>query len=289
MRAMHEGAIERRAVLVLLGAAALMPRQAEAQAAAPAARVLSLGGTVTEIVYALGAGDRLVGVDDSSLYPEAATRLPKVGYYRGFSVEGVASLAPDVVLASDQAGPPQAMAQLRRLGPRVVVLPSAPTLEALAQRIEGVAAVLDRREPAQALIAQIRGEVARMAQLPGGQRVLLVSSRTGKLEGAGRETAADAMIRLAGAVNVLSGERGYQPISGEGAAALAPDVIVTTTMSVAASGGFEAFVAQPGIAVTPAARRRRVVVMDDLLLVGFGPRLPEALRELRAGLANPKP
>ena len=289
MRARHAGAIERRAALALLGAAALVPRQGRAQAATSAARVVALGGTVTEIVYALGAGDRLVGVDDSSLYPEAATRLPKVGYYRGFSVEGVASLAPDLVLASDQAGPPQAMAQLRRLGPRVVVLPSAPTLDALAHRIEGAAAALDRREPAQALVAQIRREVKRMAQLPGGQRVLLVSSRTGKLEGAGRETAADAMIRLAGAVNVLGGERGYKPLSGEGAAALAPDVIVTTTMSVAASGGLDAFVAQPGIAVTPAARKRRVVVMDDLLLVGFGPRLPEALRQLRAGLAGAMP
>lgn len=272
----------RRAALALLCATTLLPGLARAQATAT--RVVSLGGTVTEIVYALGAGARLVGVDDSSIYPEAATRLPKVGYYRGFSIEGVASLRPDLVLASDQAGPPQALAQLRRLGVEVVMLPSAPTVDALARRIEGVAAVLGRQAQAQVLITQIRGQVEEMAQVPGGQRVLLVSSRTGQLEGAGRETAADAMIRLAGAINVLGGERGYKPISAEGAAALAPDVIVTTTMSVAASGGFEAFVAQPGIAVTPAAKAGRVIVMDDLLLVGFGPRLPEALRQLRAGL-----
>ncbi len=272
----------RRAALALLCATALLPGLARAQATAT--RVVSLGGTVTEIVYALGAGERLVGVDDSSIYPEAATRLPKVGYYRGFSIEGVASLRPDLVLASDQAGPPRALAQLRRLGQQVVVLPSAPTVDALEQRIEGVAAALDRGAQAQALIAQIRSQIAHMAQSAGGQRVLLVSSRTGKLEGAGRETAADAMIRLAGAINVLGGERGYKPISAEAAAALKPDVIVTTTMSVAASGGFEAFVAQPGIVVTPAAKSRRVVVMDDLLLVGFGPRLPDALRQLRAGL-----
>lgn len=277
--------IRRRTALALLGAVGLAPGWVRAQGAA-ATRVVSLGGTVTEIVYALGAGERLVGVDDSSLYPEAATRLPRVGYYRGFSVEGVASLRPDLVLASDHAGPPQALAQLRRLGIEVVTLPSAPTVEALEQRIEGVAAALDRQPQAQALIAQIRGQIAHMAQSADGQRVLLVSSRTGRLEGAGRETAADAMIRLAGATNVLGGERGYKPISAEGAAALKPDVIVTTTMSVAASGGLDAFVAQPGIAVTPAAKTRRVIVMDDLLLVGFGPRLPEALRQLRAGLGK---
>ena len=109
---------------------------AQAQApAAPAQRVVALGGAITEIVYALDAGHRLVGVDDSSIYPAAAKRLPKVGYYRGFSIEGVAALRPDVILASDQAGPPAAFEQLKRLGKRVVVLPSEPSVEALERRI----------------------------------------------------------------------------------------------------------------------------------------------------------
>ena len=271
--------LRRCLLLALPGAALALPARAQA------ARVVSLGGAVTEIVFALGAGGRLVGVDDSSLYPEAATRLPRVGYYRGFSVEGVASLAPDLVLASDQAGPPQALEQLRRLGPRVLLLPSAPTVAALAQRIEMAGAALGREAEAAALVAGIREQVARI-DASGGPRVLLVTSRTGRLEGAGRDTAADAVIRLAGGTNVLAGERGYRPLSVEAAVALAPEVIVTTTMSVAASGGLARFVAQPGIAVTPAAKAQRVVVMDDLLLIGFGPRLPEALRALQAGFAR---
>ena len=77
--------------------------------AAPPARVVGLGGAITEIVYALDAGQSLVGVDTSSIYPAAALKLPKVGYYRTFSVEGVASLKPELVLASDQSGPPQSL------------------------------------------------------------------------------------------------------------------------------------------------------------------------------------
>ncbi len=277
----------RQALLLLLCAAGAAAGRVRA---APAAtRVVSLGGTVTEIVYALGAGDRLVGADDSSIYPDAATRLPRVGYYRGFSVEGVASLRPDLVLASDHAGPPHALAQLRSLGFRVVMLPASPTVEALVQRIDGAGAALGREAQAQALSCDIRAQIQRLGEADTGVRVLLVSSRAGKLEGAGRDTAADAMIRLVGATNVLAGMRGYQPISAEAAVALKPDVVVTTTLSVAASGGLERFVAQPGMAVVPAAQAGRVLVMDDLLLVGFGPRLPEALRQLRAGLMNARP
>lgn len=273
--------IRRRGALLWLGAAGMV----HAQAPQAAARVVSLGGVLTEIVFALDAADRLVGVDDSSTYPTAAAQLPRVGYYRSFSLEGIASLRPDLVLASDQAGPPHAIERLRSLGLRVVVLPSAPTLQALEERIAGVAAALGRDAQGRQLVGRIRAQIAQAAEGAAQKRVLLVSSHAGRLQGAGRETAADAVIGLAGAKNVLADERGYQALSPESAVALRPDFIVTTTMSVRATGGLDAFLALPGIAVTPAARAKRVVVMDDLLLLGFGPRLPEALRQLQAGLA----
>jgi iron complex transport system substrate-binding protein len=251
-----------------------------------APRVVALGGPITEIVYALGAGDRLVGADASSIYPPAANKLPKVGYYRSFSIEGVASLKPDLVLASNQAGPPNSLAQLQKLGAKVVVLPSEPELGALEKRIAGVADALGISERGQEIIQKIRTDLAKLPTTGQNVRVLLVSSHTGKLEGAGDDTAGGAMLKLVGATNVLGAQKGYKPFSTEAAAALRPDVIVTTTMSVGASGGVDAFLAQPGLSVTPAAKARRVIVMDDLLLLGFGPRLPEALRQLQAGIAG---
>ena len=272
----------RRLLLCLPGLAAATG----IRAAAPRRRV-SLGGTVTEIVFALGAGDQLVGVDQSSFHPEAASRLPKVGYYRGFSVEGVAALRPDLVLASDQAGPPRALAQLRQLGNEVITVPSAPKVEALLAAIDVIAQALEQVARGRELAGEVSAGVAlagrRSAAAP--VRVLLLSSHTGKLQAAGRETAADALLALAGAANVFSSQSGYKAISAEAVAAMQPDVIVTTTLSLRSIGSLAEFVAQPGIAVTPAARNRRVVVMDDLLLLGFGPRLPQALRELQDGLS----
>ncbi|WP_066741776.1 hemin ABC transporter substrate-binding protein [Cupriavidus sp. D384] len=271
----------RSALLSLLCAAGLAH-------AAPPARVVGLGGAVTEIIYALDAEKTLVGSDSSSIYPAAALKLPKVGYYRAVSVEGLASLRPDLVLAADQAGPPQAMEQIRKLGSKVVMLPSAPTLAALEQRILGTATALEIPERGRTLVDRLHTELRAIRPVSQPVRVLIVSSHTGKMQGMGTDTAGDAMLTLAGGTNVLAGQTGFKPFSAEAAAALKPDVIVTTTMSVSASGSTDAFLAQPGLNATPAARNRRIVVMDDLLLLGFGPRLPEALRLLQTGLATPQ-
>ncbi|MWL89551.1 MULTISPECIES: hemin ABC transporter substrate-binding protein [unclassified Cupriavidus] len=269
----------RPALLSLLCAAGLAQ-------AAPPARVVGLGGAVTEIVYALDAGKTLVGADSSSIYPASALKLPKVGYYRSFSVEGIASLKPDLVLASDQSGPPQALEQVRKLGSKVVTLPSEPTIEALDQRIIGTANALEMPERGRALVDKLHAELRDIKPVSGTVRVLMVSSHTGKMQAVGADTAGNAMLKLAGATNVLGNQTGFKPFSAEAAAALKPDVIVTTTMSVGASGSAEAFLAQPGLNATPAARNKRIVVMDDLLLLGFGPRLPEALRLLQTGLVS---
>lgn len=250
-------------------------------------RVVSLGGVVTEIVHALGAQSLLVGVDQSSQFPASMRKLPQVGYYRNFSVEGVASLRPDLVLASQHAGPPASLEQLRRLGLTVVVVPADASLEALEARIVTVAQALDRAGQGLALVASIREQVAAVAPPADQPRVLLLSSHTGRLQAAGRDTAADAVLRLAGATNVFSAQHSFKPVSAEVVAALRPEVLVITESSLQAAGSLDAFLAQPGIAATPAARQRRVVVMDDLLLLGFGPRLPQALAQLRAGMDRP--
>ncbi|VFR41278.1 Periplasmic hemin-binding protein [plant metagenome] len=255
--------------------------------AAPA-RVVSLGGGITEIVYALGAGDTLVGNDLSSLYPAEATRLPRVGYYRDVSVEGVASLRPDLVLASDQAGPPDALDKLRALGIPVQIVPDAPTLASLQARIEQVGAALERKPQAEALFAGIRRDLDALGAPPkdNAPRALSLMARGGTPLGAGQGTAANAMLELAGLRNVLAGQQGYKPVTAEALAATAPQVIITTHMTEQAQGGMAKLLAQPGIASTPAARDKRVVVMDDLLYLSFGPRLPQAVAELRRAVAQ---
>jgi len=255
--------------------------------AAEPSRVVTLGGSVTEIVYGLGQGDRLVGDDQSSLYPEAATKLPRVGYYRAVPVEGVLSLKPDLVLASEQAGPPEALKRLAGVGVRVVTVSDAPSVDSLKSRIRAIADALGVAAAGERMVDDVTQELARAEAIPATRaRALLLINRTGAPQGAGRDTAANEVMHLAGLDNVLHDQQGYKPLSAEALGALAPDLIVVTQASLDAGGGMEKFLSLPGIASTQAAAKRRVVVMDDLLILGMGPRLPLALTQLKQEVAN---
>lgn len=255
--------------------------------AAPPARVVTLGGTVTEIVYQLGQGGKLVGDDLSSLYPEAATKLPRVGYYRSVPVEGVLSLKPDLVLASEQAGPPDSLKRLADVGVRVVTVSDAPSVDSLKSRIRGIADALGVAPAGERMVEDVTRELARAEAVPATRaRALLLINRTGSPQGAGRDTAANEVMHLAGLVNVLQDQHGYKPLSAEAMGALAPDLIIVTQASLDAGGGMDAFLRMPGIASTQAAAKRRIVVMDDLLILGMGPRLPLALTQLKQEVAH---
>jgi len=263
-------------------ATACLAGAAHAAPDAPARRVVTLGGTVTEIAYALGQGHRLVGDDLSSLYPEAATKLPRVGYYRAVPVEGVLALKPDLVLASDQSGPPAALARLRETGVRVETISDQPTVQSLDDRIRQVARALGVPERGEQLAGSVDAALRDARALPDSHaRAVLIMNRTGTPLGAGGGTAASLVLELAGLVNVLADQQGYKPLSAEALGALAPQVIVVPRLSLEAAGGLDKLRASPGVAATPAAARQCIVAMDDLLVLGTGPRLPQAIRTLK--------
>ncbi|HMP76250.1 MAG TPA: ABC transporter substrate-binding protein [Kiritimatiellia bacterium] len=246
-------------------------------------RVVCLGGAVTECVFALGAGDEVVAVDDSSGFPAEAAALPRVGYYRMVSAEGVLSVKPDLVLASAEAGPPPALAQIERAGVRVVRIPGAATVSGCVERVRAVGVALEQTEAAEAMATSIVSELADFPPPPGGvpARVLFVFARgAGTFNVAGTDTAADEIIRLAGGVNAVGGYSGYRPLTAEAVVESAPDVVLVTSSGLAGLGGEAALWAVPGMKATPAAKQGRAVAMDDLLLLGFGPRLPEAAKTL---------
>ena len=255
---------------------------AASNAPSAAQRVVTLGGTVTEIVYALDQGDRLVGDDQSSLYPEAATKLPRIGYYRAVPVEGVLALSPDLVLASEQSGPPTALARLKEVGVRTEIISDKPSVQSLHERISQIGKALGVPERGDQLNRSVKAALSEAQALPESHaRAILLMNRTGTPLGAGSNTAAGLVLELSGLVNVLADQQGYKPISAEALSALAPQVIVVPRMSLDAVGGLEKLRSMPGIASTPAAANDCIVVMDDLLALGTGPRLPQAIRTLK--------
>lgn len=257
-------------------------------AQAASKRVVVLGGDVTEIVYALGAGNSIVCDDQTSLYPQAATKLPQVGYLRTLAAEGVLSCKPDLIIASEDAGPPAAVTQLSASDITYARVTNDHSPNAVPTKIETVAVALGVPDKGRALIAQYNRELAavrsQLALFKDHPRaVFLMAQGPGGMMAAGGKTAANAMLTLAGAANVASFD-GYKPLTPEAAIALKPDVIIIADIAVKMMGGMKAARARPEIAMTPAGKTGRIVPMDTLMLLGFGPRTPQALSVLGQAL-----
>lgn len=281
--------------VIASGVTALPAMQARAQAAPahrPAPRIVSVGAGVTEIVYALGAESQLAGIDTSSIYPPGPTQaLPKVGYQRTLTAEGVLSLAPQVLLAGHEAGPPGVLKQVAAAGVRVVDIDGEYTFEGLLRRVRLVAAATGRadagRQLTDTLQARWNAVRQRIEALPlqgrTGRplRVAVLMRHGATTMAAGRDTGADAMLKLVGATNAFGDAfENYRPLSAESLVHAAPDAIVGTVDGVEMPGDKQKLLSTPGLSLTPAGREGRVALLDIVLLLGFGPRLPQAVENL---------
>ncbi|GMG83533.1 hemin ABC transporter substrate-binding protein [Paralimibaculum aggregatum] len=282
--------LTRRAALRAMAGALLAAPVLHAAAAAGAPqRVVIADGVATEIAFLLGAGARIVGVDETSSYPPEAREKARLGYFRRLAAEGVLGLAPDLMIASPHAGPPAAIARIREAGVPVVVTPEVLGLAGLPEKIRVVGAALGLAAEAEALAAKT---AARVAALEAGRPVLAAPPRVlfvlGVRDGApvviGTGTAADAVIRLAGGVNA-AGLEGYRPMSREAIIAAAPDLILMSEEHAAVVGGPGAVLARPEFALTPAGRAGAALTLPALAIMGIGPRTPAAVERLRAALA----
>lgn len=252
-------------------------------------RIVVAGGGLTEIVFALGAGDRVVGVDQTSTHPPGASERPQIGYVRRLSPEGVLSLAPDLLIAAHDAGPEIAFEQLGAAGVSIARAPRAKTADNIPEKIAFVGRKIGKAAEAERLSAEFSAELdavrAKIARLDGQPRVLFILSvQNGAPLVGGRDTTADEMIRLAGGVNSAAEITGYKPMSREAILAAAPDAVLMMEQHAERLGGLERVLARPEIALTPAGRAGRGIVMDGMLLLGFGPRTPEAVATLARAL-----
>ncbi len=272
---------------LLRSAAALPMFLAVGQAsAAGAARIVSLGGALTEVVYLLGAQAQLVGTDTTSLFPEAALKTAKVGYMRQLSAEGLLSLKPDAVVGTTEAGPPVVLDQVRSAGVRVELVKADHTWDEVQRKVAAVGRIAGREREAAALQADLDAQwaavqksVAAAARRPSA---IFILSHSGSPMVAGTGTAADALIRFAGGTNAVTQFAGYRPLTAEAMASAAPEVLLNSTQGIEALGGEAAFWQRPELALTPAFRSKALVTMEASQLLGFGPRLPGTVREIQA-------
>ncbi len=281
-----------RAAAFGLALALMVPGHAGADETAGAfpdgSRITSIGGSLTEIVFALGEEGRLVARDSTSVYPEAALKLPDIGYMRQLSPEGVLSVNPSGILALEGSGPKEAVDVLKKAGIPYIEVPESFDHEGILDKIHAVGKALGVEEKADALAgtvdARLKSAESRTASIKDRKRVLFVlSMQGGKILAAGTHTAADGIIRLAGAINAVEGYSGYKQLSDEAVLTAAPDIVLMMDRGGSPDGATDPF-ENAAIAATPAGEKRALLRMDGAYLLGFGPRTADAIHDLASSI-----
>ncbi|MFD5726815.1 hemin ABC transporter substrate-binding protein [Streptomyces sp. NPDC058368] len=254
-------------------------------------RIVPLTGSLNEIVFTLGLGKRVVARDITATF-EQAEKLPVVTRAHDVSAESVLSLKPTVVLADTTTGPAEAIGQIRDAGIPLVVVEPAKDLSDVGRRIGTVAAALGVPKAGETLKKRTQDRIDAVRESvpapPDGSEeprvafLYLRGSASVYLLG-GRDSGASSLLEAAGAVDAgkASGlKKDFTAITSEALAKAAPDAILVMTKGLESVGGIDGLVKIPGVAETPAGMDRRIVSIDDGVLLNYGPRTDRVLSEL---------
>ena len=237
-------------------------------------RIISAGSAVTELLIALDKQDQIVAVDITSEVP-SENQLPKIGYHRNLSAEGLLALNPTLVIGSDEMGPKNVLDQISNAGVSVDVINSSPTPEGLLERIDDIASITHSEKEAQSLKANIQQTIQALetnrSTLQRKQKVLFLLVHEGRPANvAGANTVPDAIIQLAGGLNPAAQKiDSYKPLSTESMLEMQPDIILVSGRSLDKIGGIETiFDKMPLLAATPAGKAKNIVPIDGHAIVG---------------------
>lgn len=287
-----------RTSLLVLAAVAGLASSASAQDAvkpfADPSRLVAIGGSLLEIVYALGEEGKLVARDSTGLYPPEALALPDVGYMRALSPEGVLGVNPTALLVIDGSGPPETLDVLSKGSVPYIAVPDAPTHKGILEKVRAVGAALGVDDKAATLATKLEAELtaaeAATRDIPAAERqrvLFVIAVQDGKVRAAGAGTAANGIIELAGAINPLADMQGYQTITDEAIITADPDVVLMMDNPNNADLPTQ-LAANAAMAATPALKNGRVLRIEGAFLLGFGPRTPAAILDLAGQIYGDK-
>jgi iron complex transport system substrate-binding protein len=291
----------KRIILLALLAAALVPTFSCGRFSNPAndskaERFVVISQTYNEIIWALGAQDRVVGVDLSSTYPPEVKNVQTVGYHRALSAEGILSLHPTAIIHDNNIGPPQVVEQLKGLNiPMKSFDAKNDSVDGTKALIREMGAYFHKEERAEELCRMLDSQMAasleavkkytdkpRVAVIHFG-RASNIYMVVGKGEGTGDGSAASRMVEWAGGEMAITAQRMQSMESPETVAQANPDVILVTDYGFDRTGGsIDQIKALPGVATSNAAKNNRIYRIEENQLMYFGPRSGENVEKVAA-------
>ncbi len=251
-------------------------------------RIVALAPSITEIIFALGRQGRLKGITQYSNYPAEAAGLPKVGSYVRLDLERIVALNPDLCIAIKDGNPKGTIDRLQSLDiPVFAVNPR--NLDTMMQTIQSIGGILNASAKAQTVVQDMQSRIQRVEALVSRidhRPRVFIQIGISPIISAGTNTFIHELIVRAGGINVASGKKAYPHFSREQVLALAPDVLIITSMS--RSRAFEkAKTDWDRLTHMPAVRHHRIYTVDSDVFDRPSPRLVEAL-EILTRLLHPE-
>lgn len=248
------------------------------------AKIVSLNGTISEILVDLGFEENIVGVDVASNYPASLQEKPKVGHSRQLSAEGILALAPDVVIATSEDIKPELAQQIRSTGVKLLLFDHHFSPNGTKELIRSMADSLGREKKGDSILVALQSDLEKVEAIEKKEpkpKVLFIYARgTGTMMVAGKNTQVEKMIELAGGVNAVDDFTEFRPLTAEALVAANPDVILLFDSGLSSLGGVDGLLEVQGIRQTNAGKNKKFVEMEGQFLTGFSQRLGKAVEEL---------
>ncbi len=250
-------------------------------------RIVAIDDSLTEIIFALGAGDQLVGRNFCSRYPAEALKLPSIGYMGALSVEGILSLRPNLIIAIKYARSQRVLQHLKEAGMHVEIIYNDLTVEGVKAKIRQVAKILNKTQQGEELVNQLQISVdraivkAKLAKQQHGEvRALFVDGMRHNIVVAGRENRANAMLKLSQINNIAAPNfKGYKILTPEAMIQYNPQFIIMMPGAFGEAGGRDAILSSTAISMTEAGKKQQLVLMGTGFTT-FGPRLGKTIEDL---------
>ena len=242
-------------------------------------RITSAGGSVTEIIFFLNAEDNLIAVDVTSNYPQEAMKLPSIGYVRQLSAEGVLSLDPSIIIGEDDMGPPSVLDQIERTNVEITIVPEDHDVEGILEKIRCIASVIGIDSEA-IINTTLAPKIEKLNQLTHKNKekkiIYILGMQSGSPLVAGNNTSGNGLINISGGINPFNSFEGWKPVGTESIIEASPDLIIISERGLKGFGTMEDLRMHPALYLTPASQNNKIISIDGMASLGFGPRTIDA-------------
>lgn len=254
-------------------------------------KIISLSGVITEVLFELGQGNNIVGIDITSTYPaENLVGKAQLGHTSKLNAEAILALSPDIIFCLETDAEKPVLKQLAESGLKVIPLSTSTYFDNSVQLAQQLAqhVILDT-EVRDRLVAKVEADSLALnrflAEVDDAPKVLFIYARgTARLFVGGADTPVAAMINKAGGMNAIEDMVGYKELTSEALLSANPDVVLMFSSGLSSLDGVEGLTQISGMSQTKAYQNQRILAMDGHYLSSFGPRAGQAGLELAKGI-----